>query len=159
EQDAPVRSTAPAPQVIVAAPQAAPSADTFAANKPSAQNAADHFAQSSRGTSALATRREFARESRAGGRGGAVADNAADANLLVVHVDVKPDAYQRRAFDHVLETNGITIEDSTSDANTAPIAESKLAKAATPQRSVGAVPMSSPEAENARLAAGRMERQ
>ena len=35
----------------------------------------------------------------------------------MVHVDVKPEAYEQRAFDRVLERNGITIEDSANDEN------------------------------------------
>src|SRR4029077_2593401 len=81
-------------------------------------------------------------------------------DLLVVHVDVNPRAYQQRAFDRVLARNGITIEDSANDKNKPSNSKSELAKDALAKpSSESATPMNAPASQSAQIAAGRVAQQ
>jgi anti-sigma factor RsiW len=161
KQDAPAEPAAPAPQAIVAAPQAStPAASDLATDKSSARGGEDRYGESAASASSFAARREFDNESLAGGRGGAASASNTAVGLLVVHVDVKPEAYEQRAFDRVLARNGITIEDSANDESKTLAAKSELSKDALPQLSArGAAPTNAPASQSAQVAAGRLERQ
>jgi anti-sigma factor RsiW len=161
KQDAPAEPAAPAPQAIVAAPQAsARAAGDLADNKSSAHGGEDRYAESSANGSAPATRREFDSESRVGGGRGAATATSTDVDLLVVHVDLKPEAYEQRAFDRVLEGNGIVIEDSANDENKSPTSKSELSTDALAKPSAeSAAPMNAPASQAAQIAAGRVTQQ
>lgn len=50
----------------------------------------------------------------------------ADMELLVVHVNMKPEAMRGRAFDHLLRKNQIAIEQETADESAAPPATQQM---------------------------------
>ena len=102
----------------------------LAAEQPATHGELDRSASSPANGRAMAVHQGVAGEARGGRAGGITAfDEAAaankpspdsggtDANLLVVHLQVKPEAMQRRAFDSLLARNGIEIEDSPAAMN------------------------------------------
>ena len=81
--------------------------------------------------------------------------DANDANLLVVHVQLKPEAYKQRAFDEVLKRNGIAVEDSSDEAKSSPLAANRSAKDAVTRPSATApAPLSGPETVGALRSGG-----
>jgi anti-sigma factor RsiW len=138
----------PAPGVA-----AAPSVSDFAARsklaaeQPATHGELDRRASSPANGRAMAVHQGIAGEARGGRAGGITAfDEAAaankpspdsggtDANLLVVHLQVKPEAMQRHAFDSLLARNGIEIEDSPAAMNGPQEAEVERLKDAKPSR-------------------------
>jgi hypothetical protein len=77
------------------------------------------------------------------------------ANLLVVHVQLKPEAYKQRAFDEVLKQNGIAVEDSSDEKKSPPLSANRSANGEVAKRSAAApVPLSASETVGALRSGG-----
>jgi anti-sigma factor RsiW len=125
EQDGP--SISSAPRLIMTAPAVeAPLKEGFEMDKLSVHSERELASKSGRGGAAI-------------GRAGATFDagkpsapssiasfsDNSDANLVVVRLQVKPQAFDERAFDQVLLRNGITVEESGDESRMASDANSR----------------------------------
>jgi hypothetical protein len=129
---APAATIAPSAESSTPMPLAPPAAADLAVDKAAPRGEPDRYAASAASGGAVAGRREVESSSAAPSAAGEAANSGnADMGLLVVHVEVAPDAYRNRAFDGVLARNAIVMEQSAEADNKSSVALNDLAKDTT----------------------------
>jgi anti-sigma factor RsiW len=128
---APAATIAPSAESSTPMPLAPPAAADLAVDKAAPRGEPDRYAASAASGGAVAGRREVENSSATPSAAGEAESGNADMGLLVVHVEVAPDAYRNRAFDGVLARNDIVMEQSAEADNKSSVALNDLAKDTT----------------------------